>query len=387
MKGSRRRGHNEGSVFQRADGRWVASISLEDGKRRDVYGRTRKEAAEKLLRLQRDLRAGLPLVREDQTVEQYLTSWINDMRLHLRIRSFARYDAAVRLHIVPTLGKVKLARLTQQQLESLYAAKLKEGLSPSTVARVHAVLHKALADAERLELVQRNVSSLVRAPRALRRSMTTFTPEQVQIFLRAIKGDPLEAFYVLAITTGIRRGEALALHWKDVDLDNQRIHIRYTLQDLKGGVFEFSPPKTDSSRRAITLSDMAVAALHRHRKAQRLRAAELETAWQERDLVFTTATGGPIRGNHILQRHFEPLCKELGLPRIRLHDLRHTAASLLLRNRIPAKVVQEMLGHTTISMTLDIYSHVLPDMQQQAAASLDQLLASPQDKDEDDQAE
>jgi integrase len=387
MKGSRRRGHNEGSVFQRADGRWVASISLEDGKRRDVYGRTRKEAADKLLRLQRDLRAGLPLVREDQTVEQYLTSWISDIRPHLRIRSYARYDAAVRLHIVPTLGKVKLARLTQQQLEGLYAAKLKEGLSPSTVARVHAVLHKALSDAERLELVQRNVSSLVRAPRALRRSMTTFTPEQVQVFLRAIKGDPLEAFYVLAITTGIRRGEALALHWKDVDLDHRRIHIRYTLQDLKGGVFEFSPPKTDSSRRAITLTDMAVVALRRHRKAQRRRPGELGTAWQERDLVFTTATGGPIRGNHILQRHFEPLCKELGLPRIRLHDLRHTAASLLLRNRIPAKVVQEMLGHTTISMTLDIYSHVLPDMQQQAAASLDQLLAPPQDADEDDQVE
>jgi integrase len=383
MKGSRRRGHNEGSVFQRADGRWVASISLEDGKRRDVYGRTRKEAAEKLVRLQRDLHAGLSLVREDQTVEQYLMTWMNDIRAHLRIRSFARYDAAVRRHIVPTLGKVKVARLTQQQLESLYAAKLKVGLSPSTVARVHAVLHKALSDAERLELVQRNVSSLVRAPRALRRIMTTFTPEQVQIFLRAIKGDPLEAFYVLAITTGIRRGEALALHWKDVDLDNRRIHIRYTLQDLKGGVFEFSPPKTDSSRRAITLSDLAVAALRRHRKAQCQRATELGAAWQERDLVCTTATGGPIRGNHILQRHIEPVCKELGLPRIRLHDLRHTAASLLLRNRIPAKLVQEMLGHTTIRMTLDIYSHVLLDMQQQAAASLDQLLASSQDEDEE----
>jgi integrase len=387
MRGSRRRGHNEGSVFQRADGRWVASISLEDGKRRDVYGRTRKEAAEKLLRLQRDLHAGLPLVREDQTVEQYLTSWINDIRAHLRIRSFARYDAAVRLHIVPTIGKVKLARLTQQQLESLYAAKLKEGLSPSTVARVHAVLHKALADAERLELIQRNVSSLVRAPRAVRRHMSTFTPEQVQIFLRALKGDPLEAFYVLAITTGIRRGEALALHWKDVDLDNRRIHIRYTLQDLKGGVFEFAPPKTESSRRAITMSDMAVVALRRHGKAQRRRAAELGAAWRESDRVFTTATGGPLRGNHILQRHFEPLCKDLGLPRIRLHDLRHTAASLLLRNRIPAKMVQEMLGHTTISMTLDIYSHVLPDMQQQAAASLDQLLASPPDEDEDEETE
>jgi integrase len=189
---------------------------------------------------------------------------------------------------------------------------------------------------------------------------------------------------VLAITTGIRRGEALALHWKDVDLDNRRIYIRYTLQDLKGGVFAVAPPKTESSRRPITLTELAVAALRRHRDAQRAQAEASGAAWHEQDLVFTTAVGGPVRGNHILQRHFEPLCRQLGLPRIRLHDLRHTLASLLLRNQIPAKVAQEMLGHTTISMTLDIYSHVLPDMQQQAAASLDRLL-SPSSDDEDDE--
>jgi integrase len=373
-QGARRRGHNEGSIYQRADGRWVASISLENGKRKDVYGATRKEAAQRLAKLQHDLQAGLPLVKGNQTVQQYLTIWIGEMEAHLRSRSYARYDAAVRLHLVPTLGKMKLARLSQQHLEGLYAAKLKEGLSPASVAHLHAVLHKALADAERLELVQRNVASLVRAPRPERKDMKTFTPEQAQIFLRAIEGDSLEAFYILCLTTGIRRGEALALHWKDVDLEHGRLSIRYTLQDMKGGVFKFAPPKTEKSRRSIKLTQLAVTALHRHRMRQKEQALAVGSAWQEQDLVFATALGGPVRGNHILQRHFAPLCERLGLPRIRLHDLRHTAATLLLRNRIPAKVVQEMLGHSTVSMTLDTYSHVLPDMQSEAAASLDRLL-------------
>jgi integrase len=371
---TRRRGHNEGSIFQRSDGRWVASVTLDNGKRKDVYGTTRKEVAERLTRLQHDLQAGLPVVKETQTVQQYLTAWLSDMRVHLRPRSYTRYDVAVRLHLLPALGNVKLAKLSQQQIARLYAQKLKEGLAPATVARIHAVLHKALADAERLELVQRNVSSLVRAPRPERKDMATFTPEQARTFLAAIQGDNLEAFYVLCLTTGMRRGEALALHWKDVDLDQGTLSIRYTLQDLKGGVFAFSPPKTDKSRRVIKLTQLAVVALQRQRERQQGQRLAARGAWQEHDLVFTTAIGGPLRGNHILQRHFAPLCERLGLPRIRLHDLRHTVATLLFKNRFPAKVVQELLGHSTISMTLDTYSHVLPEMQAEAAESLDDLL-------------
>jgi integrase len=374
QQGKRRRGHNEGSIYQRTDGRWVASVTLGNGKRKDVYGSTRREVAERLTRLQHDIQAGLPVVKETQTVEQYLSAWLNDIEVSLRPRSYVRYVAAVRLHILPTLGGLKLAKLSQLQIERLYAAKRKEGLAPATVARIHAVLHKALADAERLELVQRNVASLVRAPRAERKDMMTFSPEQARLFLSAIRGDSLEAFYVLCITTGMRRGEALALHWKDVDLERGTISIRYTLQDLKADVFTFAPPKTEKSRRFLKLTQLAVAALQRHRERQQEQRLAMGDAWQEHDLVFTTANGGPLRGNHILQRQFAPLCERLGLPRIRLHDLRHTVASLLFKNRIPAKVVQEMLGHSTISMTLDIYSHVLPEMQAEAAESLDELL-------------
>lgn len=305
-QGPRRRGHNEGSIYQRADGRWVGSVTLENGKRKDVYGATRREAAERLTKLQRDIQAGLPVVKETQTVGQYLTSWLTTIEPHLRPRSYTRYAEAVRLHLIPTLGNLKLAKLTAQHIERFYAAQLKEGQAPSSVARTHAVLHKALADAERLEVVQRNVASLVRAPRAERKDMKTFTPEQARIFLNGIQGEPLEAFYVLCLTTGLRRGEALALHWQDVDLEKGTASIRYTLQDLKEGVFAFAPPKTDKSRRFVKLTQLAVVALKRQRERQEEQKRLVGDAWKEQGLVFTTAIGGPVRGNHILQREFAP---------------------------------------------------------------------------------
>lgn len=382
-KGPRRRGHNEGSIYQRSDGRWVASVTLEHGKRKDVYGATRREVAERLVKLQRDIQSALPVVNEALKVDQYLNEWLKTIEPHLRPRSYIRYVAAVKLHIIPTVGGLKLAQLTAQHLEKLYAAKLKEGQAPGSVARIHAVIHKALADAERLELVQRNVASLARSPQPEKKEMRTFTPEQAKFFLESIQGEPLEAFYVLCLTTGVRRGEALALHWRDVDLERGTISIRYTLQDLKGGEFAFSPPKTERSRRFVKLTQLAIGALKRQRARQVETRRTAGEFWQEQDLVFTTEIGGPLRGNHILQRDFEPICKRLGLPRIRLHDLRHTLATLLFVQKIPAKVVQEMLGHSDISMTLGVYSHVLPDMQAEAAESLDILLGE-QEQAEDD---
>jgi integrase len=172
----------------------------------------------------------------------------------------------------------------------------------------------------------------------------------------------------------MRRGELLALHWADVDLDRGYAHVRFTLQDRKGGVFTFAEPKTSTSRRKVRLNHLAVTSLRRHRARQVTCRLAAGTAWSEQDLVFATTLGGPLRGNHILQRHFQPLCSRLGLPRIRLHDLRHTAATLLLGQKIPTKVVSEMLGHSATSVTSDIYMHVTPDMQDDAAAALDRLL-------------
>lgn len=369
-----KRGNNEGSLSRRPDGRWEARITLEDGRRKSFYGKTRQEAARQLTQALRDRDAGLPIVGEKQTLAQYLALWLKDIAPTIRPRSLQRYEEAVRLHINPHLGATTLSRLVPQQLQTFYTLKLEEGLAPATVARLHAVLRRSLGEAFRLGLVQRNVATLVRAPRPTHHEMRTFSPEQARTLLEAAHDDPLEALYVLAITTGMRRGELLALHWADINLDERFLQVRYTVQHVKGGGYIFAPPKTPRSRRKIALTGMAVEALRRHRRRQLEQRVELGAEWHDEDLIFTSADGHAIRANHVLQRMFTPLLQRAGLPLIRFHDLRHTAATLLLLQGIHPKVVSEMLGHATVSMTLDTYSHVLPDMQKDATAALDRLL-------------
>jgi integrase len=371
-----KRGNNEGSLSRRPDGRWEARITLEDGRRKSFYGKTRQEAARQLTQALRDRDAGLPIVGEKQTLAQYLALWLKDIAPTIRPRSLQRYEEAVRLHVNPHLGSTTLSRLAPQQLQTFYTVKLEEGLAPATVARLHAVLRRALGEAFRLGLVQRNVATLVRAPRPTHHEMRTLSPEQARTLLEAARDDPLEALYVLAITTGMRRGELLALHWADVNLDERFLQVRYTVQHVKGGGYVFAPPKTPRSRRKIALTGMAVEALRRHRRRQLEQRVELGAEWHDEDLIFTSADGHAIRANHVLQRMFTPLLQRAGLPLIRFHDLRHTAATLLLLQGVHPKVVSEMLGHATVSMTLDTYSHVLPDMQKDATAALDRLLVN-----------
>jgi integrase len=369
-----KRGNSEGSIVKRADGRWMARITLEGGVRKTFYAKTRQEAARRLAAASRDRDTGVPIVGERQTVEQYFTTWLADIRPTIRPRSWVRYEEMVRLHVLPSLGGTVLSRLTAQQLQALYSAKLAAGFAPATVGRLHAVIRRALGEAARLGLTQRNVATLVRAPRPAGHEMHVLTPLQARTLLSSIVGDPLETLYVLALTTGMRRGELLALHWSEIDLEAGFLQVRWTLQHMAGGVFVLTPPKTARSRRKIALTSRAIKALHEQKARQQVLREAAKEAWNDEDFVFTTALGYPIRGNHILQRQFAPLLAKAGLPAIRFHDLRHTAATLLLLRGIHPKVVSEMLGHSTISMTLDIYSHVLPDMQRDAVDALNKLL-------------
>jgi integrase len=372
---SGRRGNGEGSVTHLADGRWQARITLENGTRKAYYGKTRAEAAAKLHTALRDQDRGLPIVGEKQTLQEYLTQWLEVAKQRLRPRSYTRYEEAIRLHIIPTLGRTPLAKLNAQQLQRLYSAKLAEGQAPASVARLHAVLRRALNEAMRLDLIARNPASLVTAPRQPRTEQHALAPEQVRILLAALERHPLQAFFTLLIMTGMRRGEALALHWADVQVDAGFADVKYTLEHSKGGQYTFAPPKTERSRRRVPLNALAVAALRRHHAQQLEQRLAAGAAWQEEDLVFTDATGHALRGNHILQRQFAPLLKQAGLPNIRLHDLRHTAASLLAQQGVHVTAVSRLLGHSSTSMTLDIYSHVFPDAERDATATLDRLFA------------
>lgn len=370
-----KRGNGEGGIRQRNDGRWEARLTLAAGKRRSIIGRTREEVATALATALSDRNKGLPVaVDGKQTVRTYLDGWLAAIKGNVRPKTYAGYESYIRVHVVPTLGSVRMARLTPQQVQGLYSKTLAAGLSPTTVRQIHACIHRAFQQAVRWGVVARNVADLVDRPRRAEHQMIALTPEQARTLLDAAAGDRFEALYVLAVTTGMREGELLGLHWKDVDLDAAALQVRTIVQRTKLTGLAFSEPKTAGSRRQIALAGMAVAALRRRRVIQAEERLKLGPAWEDNDLVFPNSLGKPTEATNLLHRSFKPLLEKAGLPPIRFHDLRHTAATIYLRKRVPAKVVSEMLGHSNIGITLQVYSHVLPDMQREATAAMEAAL-------------
>ena len=373
-------------MFRRkSDDRWQANLTLPDGGRKSFYGTTKREAREKLDAAKADLLRGLP-VRADErmTVGRYLPEWLAAHGMEIRPGTYIYYGKLIRLHLLPRLGGVRLVQLAPTTLQRLYADLVAEkatggaGLSPSSVAVIHQILHAALRRAAEHGLVARNVADLVRPPRRVPPDIRPLSATQARALLEVARGERLEAVFVLALASGLRIGELLALRWSDVDLERRQLSVRRTLSWLPAhlrGVStpSFGEPKTSRSRRRILLADPAIAALRTHRARQaeeRLRAGTAWAAeWHESDLVFCSEAGEPLRGEHVRRIH-RRLLRAAALPRIRFHDLRHTCATLLLLANINPKVVSELLGHSSVAMTLDVYSHVLPDMQEDAAEVL-----------------
>lgn len=370
-----RRGRGEGAIYKRADGFWCASITVgydEKGKRRrrTVYGQTKTEVREKLARLHADSVTGSLVVPSRETLGAFLLRWLEDVaRTTVRATTHMRYESLVRTHILPRVGGLGLAKLEPRQVQALYSRMETEGAGPRTIELVHAVLHRALDQAVKWGLLMRNPTDAAEKPRVPKRKMQTLSPEQARQLLEAAKEDRLEAVFVLAVATGLRQGELLALHWEDIDLDGGMLMVRHTLQDVRGEL-RLEEPKTSKGRRRVDLPAFAVEALRRHK--DRMAEEGHDKAW-----VFCDNKGGPLRVSNFLRRSFLPLLQRAGLPRIRFHDLRHTAATLLLSKGVHPKVVQERLGHAQIAITLDTYSHVLPSMQREAASKLDDLLGGP----------
>jgi len=308
-----------------------------------------------------------------ETTGSFLHTWLPGMRPQLRYSTWVRYEKYLRIHVLPVIGNVPLARLGPQHVRSMQDRMLGTGASPTSVHHAQAVLHRALEDAVRWGLVPRNVSSLVRPTKMACPQMQTLSAEQVALLFEAAAGDRLEALWILAVTTGMRQGELLALRWPQLDLDRSVARVTGTLAVGPEGV-TIAEPKTARSRRQIALTDQAVGALRRHKAAQaaeRLRAGQ---GWVDTQLVFSDQSGRPLSAEWMVRRVFRPLLRKAELPVIRFHDLRHTAATLMLSRGIHPKVVAEMLGHATVAVTLDIYSHVTPDMQREAARVMTEFL-------------
>ena len=372
----RKRANGEGSIYQRADGLWVAAITGVDGRRQRFYARTRAEVGRRLTEAlqRRDLGEIGPAGQD--TVAAWLETWLATVKPTLRPRTWIRYRELCRVHLIPAIGRLRLGRLQPAHLETLYAAQLAAGSSPTTVHHVHMVLHRALGAAVRQGRVNRNVAQLVTPPRRAQGEMQVLDAAEARHLCEVAAGDAAHGVLpILAVTTGMRQGELLALRWRDVDLEAGSLAVSGTLQRVPNVGLARDEPKTLRSRRQVRLTPTAIAALKRQQAAQAADRLVAGDRWVG-DWVFAGPFGAPLNA-WAVRRHFTALLKRAGLPPIRFHDLRHTAATLLLGQGVHPKVVADLLGHATVAMTLDRYSHVALAMHQQAADALEVVLGDP----------
>ena len=369
---AKRRSNGEGNFRQRPNGVWEVRV-LMDGVNHSFYGKTRKEVTAKLTEAKQKQSHGiLTTSHQDMTVKTWIDSWHARVKPTIRQSTWRRYGELL-AHVQVRLGRVTLTKLAPHHIEALYAELLTAGLSSTTVHHIHMALHKALDDAFRKGEIARNVSELVHVPAMAVHEIHPLTQEQARVFLEAIKGDRLEALYALAISTGMRQGEILALHWNDLDLDQGVLQVRYSVR-REGGRFVFTEPKTKHGKRKILLSPEVIEVLRSHRVRQLAERLTAGPAWADLDLIFCNECGHPLHCGNVGRLWFHKIIAKADLPRIRFHDLRHTAATLMLLTGVPTKVVSEMLGHATVAITLDTYSHVLPSMQENATAAMRSVL-------------
>lgn len=378
-----------GHIEKRGE-RFVVIIDMgrdERGKRqRHAYTQppgSTKRTAEKFLRSKlHDADTGQFAPPAKQTLEQYLENWLaTTARLRVAPRTLQSYRACISARIVPMLGQVKLDKLTPTQIQAAWAEMAfgarkdtKAGpLAAETVRTCHSVLRAALASAVRQGLLPRSPCSGVELPKARRREMTVLDARQMSALLEAARGSWLFAPVLLALTTGARRGEILALRWQDVDLENAVLTVARSLQCVTGQPLIFKEPKNGKPRR-ITMPAMLVAELTRHKAEQAAHRLRVGPCWQAHDLIVCHEDGAPIYPD-TLTRAFAVLIGKTDLPRVRFHALRHSAATLLLARRVPIKVVSERLGHSNAAITHLVYSHVLPAMEREAAAEVDLALS------------
>jgi integrase len=307
------------------------------------------------------------------TVGDFLDQWLADVvRPNVRPWTYAGYEVHVRLHLKPALGRIPLDRLTPLHVQQLLNHKVASGLKPKTVRYIRGTLNTALNQAVRWGLISRNAASLVDGPRVEQYEIQPFTPEEARAFLAAVKGDRLGALYSVALTMGLRQGEALGLRWTDIDLRLGYLRVSKQLQRIDGKA-QFVEPKTPRSRRMIAMPTSIVNALKEHHSRQQAEKAEAKEHWTENELVFATPHGKPIDPTRV-SKQFHLHLARAGLPQRRFHDLRHSCATLLLVQGVSPRVVMDVLGHSQIAQTMNTYSHVIPELRRQAAERMEDLL-------------
>ena len=377
MAKKKERGNGTGTVYPRKNKQgkvigYRGSYFAPDGKRRYVSAKKKGDAERALRQAMTDADRGLVFEAGTVTIEEYLNCWLKDsVKDTVRRSTFVQYRSVVNCHLVPALGRLKLKALTPAHVRGLYREKLDSGLAPRTVQYVHTTLHKALKQAVMDGLIPRNVTEAVKAPQAHKKEVKPLSPTEIRALLSAASGDRLEALYLAAIHTGLRRSELLGLKWTDVNLDTGALAVQRSLD--KDGTF--NSPKRNKSRRTVKLTCQAMEALKSHRVRQNEERLRLSSLWEDHSLVFPNQVGKPVNADNLYHREFKPLLKKAGLSGFTFHSLRHTCATLLVSKNVNPKIIQEMLGHATISQTMDTYSHLMPGMQDAAATAMESALS------------
>lgn len=376
-----KRGAGEGTIYKRPNGTWSAQVTI-NGRRISKYGKTRREVAAWLDRVKAQYEQGLLPVPHQITLAQYLDHWLDISRQSLRPKTWDQYRSTIENHIAPVLGRLKLKSIRPDHIQALYNDKIAAGTGVRTVQIIHAILHKSLGQAVRWQFLTRNPAAAVQKPKPAKREMKTLNIDQVKTLLEAATASRYYALFYLALATGLRQGEVLGLRWSDLDWDTGILQIQRQLQRVPnqgtdGGhpsSLQFNQPKTAAGRRSVNLSAADLDILRAHRKRQLEERLFFGSEWHDQELLFPSTRGTPTEPRNLL-REFKRLLKVAGLPVLRFHDLRHTAATLMLQQGIHPKIVQERLGHSDITLTLNTYSHVVPSMQKEAADKISALLS------------
>ncbi|HHV58261.1 MAG TPA: site-specific integrase [Firmicutes bacterium] len=355
-----------------------------DGKRLTFYAKKREDAAAWLNQTLADKQRGLLVAPTKETFGHWLDVWLTEYaKPHIRPTTYADYESLIRVHLKPALENILLKDLRPEHLQKLYNDKTATGLSPRRVRLIHTVAHAALKQAVRNQLVARNVAEATTLPRQPKREIHVLSQEEQEKFLAVLDQDRLGVAFLVDLWTGLRRGELLGLKWQDIDLKKGVLRVKRSLVrvPIKKGETElrFQEPKTESGRRSIPLPPSIVSALKAHRKEQAKEKLIMGQEYQDNALVFCRSDGRPLDPSYFTYR-FHQLLKKAGVNDTNFHALRHTFATRMLELGESAKVAQEILGHSNISMTLDTYSHVLPELKDAAAQKLEELYLSMQEK-------
>jgi integrase len=364
-------------MYPRSDGRWGGTITLEDGSRQTVYGRNPDVVQAKIQQLREARENGLLLASANAKTGDFLTQWLEDTaRPSIRPRTYECYELNVR-RLLPLIGFIRLGSLSPAHIQSAYGKLLKGSLAARSVRQAHVVLHRALRQAMHWGMIPRNPADAVSLPRPERRELRVLNEDQLRHLIQGTQGERLHPLWVLLATTGLRLGEALGLKWDDLDPKSGRLTVQRALQRQRGAGLVFTEPKTGKSRRTVHLAPSTIRTLIEHRQRQIEERLSKGPAWWDFNLIFCTEEGRPFESGQVSWRFHKALTR-IGLPQMRLHDLRHTAATQLLTRGVHPKVVQELLGHSTITLTLDTYSHVSPALHAQVAQQMESLFSIPE---------